>query len=87
MSEEGYTTVFHPSNEGVNIHKQGTIIISSSQPLVLQGCKSNTEKLLMVLAEMDEEIQEETHNEYSLPSIPQTITYLYAAAGYPVENT
>jgi hypothetical protein len=52
MSEAGYITVFHLGNEGVTIHKQGTITISTSQ-----GCKSNTEKLWMVLAETDEEIQ------------------------------
>jgi hypothetical protein len=87
MSEEGYTTVFHPGNEGVTIHEQGTITISTSEPLVLQGCKSNIEKLWMVLVETDEAIQEKTHIVYSLPQIPQTITWLHAAAGYPVKNT
>jgi hypothetical protein len=87
MSEEGYITVFNPADEGVTIHKQGTITISTSEPPVLQGCKSNTEKLWTVLVEMDEAIQEETHSMYSLPSIPQTITYLHAAAGYPVKDT
>jgi hypothetical protein len=63
MSEEGYTTVFHLGNEGVTIHKQGTITISTSEPPVLQGwCNSNTKKLWTVLAETDEAIQEETHN-------------------------
>ena len=31
--------------------------------------------------------REEVANVYNLPSIPQTIKYLHAAAGYPVEDT
>jgi hypothetical protein len=73
MPEEGYTTVFHPGDEGVIICKQESITISTSQPPVFQWCKSNTRKLWTVLAERHEEIQEETHNVYSLPSIPQTL--------------
>jgi hypothetical protein len=87
MSEEGYTTVFHPGSKGVTNHKQETNTIKTSEPLVLQGCKSNTEKLWMAFVEKDEVIQEETHNVYSLLSIPQTITYLHAAARYPVKDT
>ncbi len=88
LSEEGYTTVFHPGNMGVTIHKKGAIAITTSEPPVLQGCKSNSVKLWTVSAETDEAInQEETHNVYSLPSTPQKITYLHAAAGYPVEDT
>ena len=41
----------------------------------------------MVSANQNDQISEETKNEYSLPSIPQTITYLHAAAGFPVKET
>jgi hypothetical protein len=50
MSGEGYATIFHPGEEGVGIHKKGTITITTSKPPVLQGCKSNQEKLWMVSA-------------------------------------
>jgi hypothetical protein len=33
------------------------------------------------------ENKEEVNNVYSLPSIPQTIGYLHAAAGFPVKKT
>jgi hypothetical protein len=32
MSEEGYTTIFHPGEEGINIHKKGTLPITTSKP-------------------------------------------------------
>jgi hypothetical protein len=43
MSEEGYTTIFHPGEEGVSIHNKGTLTIATSKPPILQGCKSNQE--------------------------------------------
>jgi hypothetical protein len=87
MSEEGYTTIFYPGKEGVSIHKKGTLTITTSKPPVLQGCKSNQEKLWTVSAKQNDQISEEANNVYSLPSIPQTITYLYAAVGFPVKET
>jgi hypothetical protein len=78
ISEEDYTTVFHLGNEGVTIHKKGIITITTSEPPVLQGCKSNTAIFLTVFAETDEAIkQEETHNMYRLPSIPKpSLTFM-----------
>jgi hypothetical protein len=46
MPEEGYTTIFHPGEEGVSIHKKGTLAITTSKPSVLQGCKSNQKKIM-----------------------------------------
>ncbi len=44
MAEEGYTTIFHPGEEGVTVHKSDTITIATTQPPVLQGCKAKGEK-------------------------------------------
>ncbi len=35
MSKEGYTTIFYPGEEGVSIHKKGTLTITTSTPPVL----------------------------------------------------
>ena len=40
MANEGYTTIFHLGEEGVTIHKSGTITITTMEPPILQGCKS-----------------------------------------------
>jgi hypothetical protein len=45
MAEEGYTTIFHPGEEGVTIHKPGTLTIAMNEPPILQGSKSKGAKL------------------------------------------
>ena len=35
MAEEGYTTIFHPGEEGVTIHKKCTVSITTTEPPVL----------------------------------------------------
>jgi hypothetical protein len=40
MSEEGYTTVFHPGEQGVTVHKPATIKILSTNKPVLKGSKT-----------------------------------------------
>jgi hypothetical protein len=87
ISQEGYTTVFHPGEEGVTIHKPGTIKIITSKPPVLQGYKTNKAKLWTVTAGQGPPGKEETNKVYSLPSIPQSVKYLHAAAGFPTEDT
>ena len=72
MAEEGYTTIFHPREEGVTVHKSGTIKIATTQPPVLQGCKAKGEKLWTVSAD-DEERIEQVNTVYDLPLIGQSV--------------
>jgi hypothetical protein len=65
-SQEGYTTVFHPGEEGVTIHKPGTIKIITSKPPVLQGYTTNKAKLWTVTAGQGPPGKEETNNVYCL---------------------
>ena len=76
MSEEGYTPIFHPGEDGVLIHKKGTITITTIAPPVLTGDKSNAAKLWTIPTPDVRGTKEETNNVYSLPSIPHTIQYL-----------
>jgi hypothetical protein len=83
MSEEGYTTIFNPGNEGVTIHKPDTLNITLNKPSVLKGCKKEGQKLWTIAtSEEEDEI-----NVYNLPSTKQSIRYFYAATGFPVEST
>ncbi len=84
LSEEGYTTIFHPENKEVTVHKKGTLTITTSNPPVLQGCKEKGDNLWTVSA--NEEGEEESNNVYNLPSTKQSICYLHALAGFPVES-
>ncbi len=45
MSEEGYTMIFHPGEEGVTIHQEGSVQITMTEPPVLHGCKQCQERL------------------------------------------
>jgi hypothetical protein len=50
LAKEGYTTVSHPGETGVTIHKPGTITIMTTEPPILQGSKSREAKLWTVSA-------------------------------------
>jgi hypothetical protein len=84
LAEKGYTTVFHPEDKGITVHKKGTLTINTMKAPVLQGCKQTREKLWSVTMANNEQ---EVNNVYDLPTTPQTILYLNAAAGYPVKDT
>ncbi len=88
MSENRYTSIFWQGNQGVTIHKEGTLTITTSEPPVLQGCKAKGAKLWTVWTNQTQHNTcKQALNAYSLPSIGQTIKYLHAAAGYPTEET
>jgi hypothetical protein len=90
LAEEGYTTIFHPGEEGVTIHKKDTITIATTEPPVLQVSKSRGVKLWTTSAQYKtkkERAKEQANNAYDLPSIKQTVRYLHAAAGFPVKDT
>jgi hypothetical protein len=83
MLEEGYTTIFHPGNEGVTIHKQDTLSITMNKPPVLQGHKEKGQKLWTIATSEEED---EINNVYNLPLTKQSIRYLHAAARFPVKS-
>jgi hypothetical protein len=72
MAEEGYTTIFHPGEEGVTVHKTGTVTIATTEPPVLQGFKRKGAKLWTVSADNNAE-KEQVSNVYNLPLINQTV--------------
>jgi hypothetical protein len=87
FSQAGYTTVFHPGEEGVTIHEPNTFQITTTTPPILQGCKS---KGLWTVTVDDTDkvgVREKVNNAYNIPSTKETIRYLHAAAGYPVQDT
>jgi hypothetical protein len=87
MSENGYTTIFRPGNEGVTIHEKGALTIMTTEPPVLQGCNKKGENLWTVSATATDNECKKIANVYGLPSVNQTIKYLHAAAGSPVKDT
>jgi hypothetical protein len=92
FSDAGYTTIFHPHGEGVTVHKKNTFRLQSFRKPVLQGWRdasgllraSCDEKKPIRVSQTDNET---AANVYNLPSIPQTIRYLHAAAGFPTKDS
>jgi hypothetical protein len=90
LAKEGYTTIFHPGEEGVTVHKKDTVTITTTKPPILKGSKSRGAKLWTTSAKnttKKEQENERVNNAYDLPSIKQTVRYLHAAAGFPVKDT
>jgi hypothetical protein len=85
MSKEGYTTIFHLGEEGVAIHKPGTVSVATTEPPILHECKPKGAKLWTLSADKTMK-KEQANNVYDLPSISQTVQCLHAAAGFPVEE-
>jgi hypothetical protein len=73
MAEEGYTIIFHPGEEGVTIHKQGTVAKATTEPPILQECKAKGEKLWAVSADDESMKKEQANNVYGLPSVKQSV--------------
>ncbi len=86
MAEEGYTTIFHLGEEGVTIHKPGTLTIAMTEQPILQGCKPKGAKLWTILVKSETKT-EQANNAYDLPSISQTVRYHHAAAVFLVADT
>jgi hypothetical protein len=54
MSEEGYTTIFHPGEEGVTVHDKGSLTFMMKTPPVLHGIKNNGDKLWTIASKDNE---------------------------------
>ena len=42
LADEGYTTVFHPRDQGVTIHEEGTLLLIEKKPAEIQGWRAET---------------------------------------------
>ena len=98
VADEGYTTIFHPRNEGVTIHKEGTVTITTTKPADLQGWQAKSGLWEFNPNKNNEHSPSQTENKppppkdticnvHGLPSTPTAIRYLHAAAGYPTKST
>ena len=90
LADQGYTTIFHPKDQGVTVHN--TVDITASTP-VLQGCRSKSGLWKIKLTDKakvsapQKQTTCEANNVYTLPAVKQSIRYLHAAAGYPTKET
>ena len=86
LAEEGYTTIFHPGENGVTIHEPGTVTVTTTADPILQGNKTKGAKLWTIDGD-DASTKERANKVYNLPLITQVVRYLHAAAGFPTQET
>ena len=90
LADADYTTIFHPRGEGVTVHEKNTVRVQLLREPALQGWR-DANGLWQLSRDNEKPIihprSEVAANVYSLPSIPQIIRYLHAAAGFPTKDS
>jgi hypothetical protein len=93
LADAGYTTIFYPAGREVSVHQKKSVHIRLLHKPVLQGWQDENglwqlsrEPTVPILVSKTAK-QEAASNVYSLPSIPQAIKYLHAAAGFLTKDT
>ena len=92
LSDNGYTTIFLPDDEGVKIYEHDGVTIIENAPPVLQGCRD--ERGLWFVPIADEHTadvppinaQETAMNVYNLPSTKEVVRFLHAAPSVSNES-
>ena len=92
LANNGYTTVFLPGQEGMDVFRANNVVISSTALPALQGWR-NDRGLWMVLL-VDEliispgiDIAKAAMGVYELPSTKEVVRFLHAALGHPTQAT
>ena len=93
LANNGYTTVFLPGNDGVNVFRANDVVISSTEPPALQGWQDK--RGLWMVPIIDDttqltpglDVAETAMNVYELPSTKEVVRFLHAALGHPTEAT
>ena len=93
LANNGYTTIFLPGNDGAKVYHANDVVISSTKPPALQGCRD--ERGLWMVPIIDGTTQltpslddaETAMNVYELPSTKEVVRFLHAALGHPVQAT
>ena len=92
LANNGYTTVFLPGNDGVNVFRADDVVISSTAPPALQGWRDGW-GLWMVPVVDDTaispglDVAETAMGVYELPSTKEVVRFLHAALGNPTQAT
>jgi hypothetical protein len=92
LANNGYTTVFLPGNDGVDIFRDNDVVISLTAPPALQGWRDGN-GLWMVPVVDDNlitpglDVAESAMGVYELPRTKEVVRFLHAALGHPTQAT
>ena len=92
LADNGYTTVFLPGQEGVNVFNANDVDISSTAPPALQGWRDSRGVWMVPITDdkqsnIDPNVTDTAMGVYELPSTKEVVRYLHAALGSPTQAT
>ncbi|KAL7478806.1 hypothetical protein ACHAW6_004558 [Cyclotella cf. meneghiniana] len=91
FANNGYITIFHEGNKGATVPNHNNITITSTKPVILQGCRDKNGLWHIPLTEptsiLHHPVGHCVNNVNNLPSITHLVRYLHAALGFPTKNT
>ena len=92
LANNGYTTIFLPGNEGVDVFGANDVVISSTAPPALQGWRDG--RGLWMVPVVDDttispslDLAETAMSVYELPSTKEVVRFLHASLGHPTQAT
>jgi hypothetical protein len=92
LANNGYTTVFLPGNDGVDIYGANDVVISSTAPPALQGWRDGRGMWMVPVVDDNQispglDVAETAMGVYELPSTKEVVRFLHAALGNPTQAT
>ena len=92
LADNGYTTIFHPHQNGVTVHNDNDFELKVNKPAVLQGWRD--EAGLWTVPFVDEQeinpglnVEESALNVYELPTTKEVVRFLHGALGFLTQAT
>ncbi len=92
LANNGYTTVFLPGQQGVDVFRADNVVISSTAPPALQGWQDS--RGLWMVPIVDDptispsiDVAETAMSVYKLPSTKEAVQFLHAELGHPPRAT
>jgi hypothetical protein len=92
LADSGYTTIFHPYEQGVTVHGVDDFELTIKNPAVLQGWRKAGGLWTVPIVDKPTisaalDITETAMNVYELPSTREVVRFLHAALGFPTKAT
>jgi len=92
LANNGYTTIFLPGNEGLDVFGANDVVILSMAPPALQGWRDG--RGLWMVPVVDDtaispslDVAETAMSIYELPSTKEVVRFLHASLGHPTQAT
>jgi hypothetical protein len=94
LADNGYTTIFHPHDQGVTVHGLDDFELTLKSPALLQGWRKAgglwTVPIIDKPTSSPEPVpidEDAAMNVYELPSTKEVVRFLHAALGFPTKAT